>query len=616
MDQNERLNKGQSDAVMHADGPCVVIAPPGSGKTKVLTLRVGALIKRHGVSPKHILVVTFTRAAAQQMRKRYLKDCKEEQSEVTFGTFHAVFFRILQESLQMGAKLDGCQTDHSLRILTEKEKKQILTAIVNQTKERRERFSDTEQLCAYISRRKNRKEAEDDPDAEQGMQEIWAEYCDTCKRLGVLDFEDITDCCARLLQDERNVRILAYWRERYRYFLVDEFQDVSPTQFSVLRMIAAPHDHLFVVGDDDQSIYGFRGADTGLMLSLPTYYPTIRMCYLTVNYRSGRRIVDAAGRLIAQNRLRYEKEVTSGRSLEGVVRIVVCSEKKTQTRVICDALFDIPETETAAVIVRTNAQAAEMERLIGQAGILACTAHGNDPGSVYEHPAAKDVLAYLTLAGGSASGQECMEAMLRIINKPYRAVSRRAVIASGGSMEALCRFYDDHEQMMKTLHSFQAQLQCLSRLPPFAALAYICRGIGYERSLPDETVRGGMARAEAIRALRILRQEAKEMRDQREWLYAAADGRTRPVLPKAPPCKIQILTMHACKGLEFDHVVIPNLNEGVIPNKKAFLPEEIEEERRLLYVAMTRARKTLLMTCIHKQGDQKFQMSRFLRGFL
>ncbi len=653
--------------MMHTDGPCVVIAPPGSGKTKVLTLRVGALIKRHGVAPKHILVVTFTRSAAEQMRDRYLQNCGKQDTEVTFGTFHAIFFRILKESLQMGAKLDGYGMGQPLKILSEKEKKQILTAIVNQTDGRRAQFSDLEQMSAYISRRKNRMEAGigteaehaaaeaganaeaehaaaeagTDMDEEAAADEIWAEYCEACRELGGLDFEDITGLCGRLLRDRRNAGILAYWRDRYRYLLVDEFQDVSPIQFSILRLIAAPRNHLFMVGDEDQSIYGFRGSDTKLMLALPSYYPKIRTCYLTVNYRSGRKIVAAAKHLIMHNKLRYDKEITAGNAADGIVRIAVCSEKRTQMHTICEALRRVPENETAAVIVRTNAQTAETERFLGQAGIRIAAARGRRTENVYAHPVAKDVLAYLTLAIGvshtrngaetaraastltcmetarSTSAQENFEAMLRVINKPYRAVSRHAVIESGGSVEALIRFYEGNEKMRKTLLLFWEQLQCLACLPPFSALAYLCRGIGYERALPEETLKGGEARQEALTVLGVLNREAKEMRDHKEWLRAAADGRILPMQAgETKESPIRVLTMHACKGLEFDHVVLPGLNEGVIPHKKAFLPEEIEEERRLLYVAMTRARKTLLMTCVHKQGDQKFQMSRFLRDLL
>ncbi|MCM1538921.1 MAG: ATP-dependent helicase [bacterium] len=666
MNQNEQLNRGQSDAVAHTDGPCVVIAPPGSGKTKVLTLRIGALIRDYGVPAKHILVVTFTRAAAEQMRERYLQSSGKTDTEVTFGTFHAVFYRILKESLQMGAKLDGYRMGQPLRILPEREKQEILTSIVNQRKERRAQFPDREQLCAYISRRKNRMEAENRleagnsrdgagrgagaisaaekhaaGDTEAIGEEILREYGEACRELGALDFEDITAGCLKLLQDERNARILSYWRDRYRYFLVDEFQDVSPMQFSILRIIAAPRDNLFVVGDDDQSIYGFRGSDTRLMLSLRAYYPHIRTCYLTVNYRSGKRIVDAARHLIIQNKLRYQKEVAAGGTADGTVRLVVCEEKKTQTRAVCEALRSIPEDETAAVIVRTNAQAAELERLIGQAGIRIAAARGRKEKNIYEYPVAKDVLAYLTLAAGGMSIQNCMrstggasvqncmrgtdsaasspeqlEALLRIVNKPYRAVSRQAVIASGGNLTELLRFYEGNAAMEQILRSFQRQMQCLRGLPPRAVIPYLRRGIGYERTLPEEPVRDGEARAEALAVLAALEREAGDMQSQKEWLRAAADGRRIFSPPGGTPCRMQVITMHACKGLEFDHVVLPYLNEGVLPHKKAFLPEEIEEERRLLYVAMTRARKTLLMTCVHKQGDQKFQMSRFLRDLI
>lgn len=661
------------DAVMHADGPCVVIAPPGSGKTKVLTLHISTLIDCYGVLPEHILVVTFTRAAAGQMRERYLLCRDEVQTRVTFGTFHAVFYQIVRESLQMGAVLNGYQTSQPLQILSEKEKKQILTSIVSQSEERRGRFGDIDQLCAVVSRRKNRMEAEgmqegaageaslsvdeekqytegednrpegkrysegkdnalegkrytggkDDTPGENRREDeteleesIYRDYCRACRELGRLDFEDIADCCKRILQDGRNERILAYWRDKYRYLLVDEFQDISPVQFAILRMIAAPNDRLFVVGDDDQSIYGFRGADTKLMLTLPEYYHGMNICRLTVNYRSGKKIVAAARRLIEHNCLRYDKEIAAGKTEEGNVRVVVCPEKKTQMRILGETLLQIPADETAAVILRTHAQAEEIKRAAAQFGVRAAVKQEKRGAGLYEHPVAKDVLAYLKLAVVSASGKTDIESLLRIVNKPYRGVSRHEVIRSGGSLGELCRFYEESAPLMGMLRLFQKQLSTLAGLPPSAAFSYVCRIIGYEWKMPGKTVKATERETEAQSVLALLLQEAGKMKSLDEWLAAADSGVLLSEAQEEKQGHILVLTMHACKGLEFDHVVLPYLNEGVIPHKKAFLPEELEEERRLLYVAMTRARKNLLMTCIHKQGDQKYQMSRFLRELI
>lgn len=673
MKQKEQLNRGQMDAVMHADGPCVVIAPPGSGKTKVLTLHISTLIDCYGVLPEHILVVTFTRAAAGQMRERYLLCRDEVRTRVTFGTFHAVFYQIVRESLQMGAVLNGYQTSQPLQILSEKEKKQILTSIVNQSEDRRSRFGDIDQLCAVVSRRKNCMEAEgmqegaageaslsadeekrhtegednkpegkrytegrdnalkgkwytggkdDTPGENRGEDEteleesIYREYCRACRELGRMDFEDIADCCIRILQDGRNERILAYWRDKYRYLLVDEFQDISPVQFAILRMIAAPNDRLFVVGDDDQSIYGFRGADTKLMLTLPEYYHGMNICRLTVNYRSGKKIVAAAKRLIEHNCLRYDKEIAAGKTEEGNVRVVVCTEKKTQMRILGETLLQIPADETAAVILRTHAQTEEIKRAAAQFGVRAAVKQEKRGAGLYGHPVAKDVLAYLKLAVVSASGKTDIESLLRIVNKPYRGVSRHAVIRSGGSVGELCRFYEESAPLMGMIRLFQKQLSTLAGLPPSAAFSYVCRIIGYEWKMSSKNIKATERETEAQSVLALLLQEAGKMKSLDEWLAAADRGVLLSEEQEEKQGHILVLTMHACKGLEFDHVVLPYLNEGVIPHKKAFLPEELEEERRLLYVAMTRARKNLLMTCIHKQGDQKYQMSRFLRELI
>lgn len=209
-----------------------------------------------------------------------------------------------------------------------------------------------------------------------------------------------------------------------------------------------------------------------------------------------------------------------------------------------------------------------------------------------------------------------MESLLRIVNKPYRGVSRHEVIRSGGSLGELCRFYEESAPLMETVRLLQKQLSTLAGLPPSAAFSYICRIIGYEWKMPSKTVKATERETEAQSVLALLLQEAGKMKSLDEWLAAADSGVLLSEAQEEKQGHILVLTMHACKGLEFDHVVLPYLNEGVIPHKKAFLPEELEEERRLLYVAMTRARENLLMTCIHKQGDQKYQMSRFLRELI
>lgn len=624
------MNRGQSDAVGHSEGPCVVIAPPGSGKTFVLTGRICELVKKHGILPEKILVITFTRAAAEQMRKRYQEMSGEADNQVTFGTFHSVFFRILRQSLQMGAVLGGGCADH-IQILSEQEKNRILTALVNSIKNGREEMPDTEQLREFISKKKNRIEAEKETASvtkTQGsiMESVFRSYCAECARRGYLDYEDIIIACKEMLENKRNDRILKFWQERFLYILIDEFQDISPMQFSVIRMLAEPRQNLFVVGDDDQAIYGFRGSDSKLMLELSRFYPDIRTLFLTVNYRSGERIIRTADRLICHNQFRYPKTISAAQKEGGAVRVVVCTNAEQQSRCLLERLTEKPQGESLAVIVRTNAQAAAVRRMIERAGMqYAKTDRVKAPEC---HPAARDVLAYFCLAGigaDAASGQEeRLEAMLLIANKPDRSIAREAIVQCGGDPDKLLAFYDGNALMQGIVTKWKKQLTVLAQMPPHAAVRYVQKGIGYEEYILRQSGRSRAAQEEALQILSYLHQEARGFTDMREWMSAIqgkgqAQGGTvmqGGTATQEDRDAIHVLTMHACKGLEYDHVVIPDVCEGLMPYKRAFLPEDIEEERRLLYVAMTRARKTLLMTCIHKQGDHKMQMSRFMKEIL
>ncbi len=665
MDWKQEMNRGQTDAVRHAEGPCVVIAPPGSGKTAVLTRRVCELTARRAVPPHRILVITFTRAAAAEMRERYLKLSGKEDTEVLFGTFHSVFLRILRQSLQAGAFLDE-RYPRQLRILSEQEKKRILTSVVNSIREGRDRLPDTEQISEWIGKRKSRLEMGEDAQADLSGGEEQADllalvfrlYCEECARGGRLDLEDITRCCRDMLKHQKNEGLLNDWRDRFRYILIDEFQDISPMQFALVRMLAWPRRNLFVVGDDDQAIYGFRGSEPRLMLELGQYYPDIRTIFLETNYRSGKRIVHAALRLIGNNRLRYPKTVRSGTGCEGEVRAVVCAEKQEQEHRLLEWLG--ARTGSVAVIVRTNAQAAAWGRVFDKAGVRTAA---QSAARWRMHPAVKDFFAYLMLAdaenGGVWQAPALLEAMLRVAGRPYRAVARYAVIRCGGSTDRLYEDYEGNAPMQGVIAKWKRQLKLLGKLPPSAAVEYVQKGIGYEDFLLSDPEKSEAAREEALQALARLREEAKRQKSIGEWLRRAAqeeeresgfsaqeeerengfsareerrtgslseqegertDGSVRKGADKLAPdgekSVVRILTMHACKGLEFDHVAIPDVNEGMIPYKRAFLPEELEEERRLFYVAMTRAKKSLLMTCVHKQGNHKMQMSRFMKELI
>lgn len=602
---NNQMNQDQSEAICHLTGPCIVIAPPGSGKTFTLTKRIEYLTTKAGVAPESILVITFTKAAAAEMKARYLSLTGETQTAVSFGTFHAVYFGILRGSFSYDGKA----------LLTPAQKLRLLGDVCEPFKEKLpdEQQIEPEQILEELSRMKNQGKKLQEyetlaMDAEL-FREISTQYLNACKREKKLDFDDMVLFCKEAL--ETHPEVLKRWQERFRYILVDEFQDINAIQYDVLRMLAAPENNLFMVGDDDQSIYGFRGSDPSLMLSLQKDYPDIREIHLKNNYRSAGEIIKAAGKLIKNNKLRYEKEVIACAGGRGTVKFEVFEEDEKQQKAILDFIKSLKKTSDIAIITRTNALLPKFAKLLSIGGIPFVSREKiKNP---YEHPAVKDVEAYLKLAIGEAGRTD----FFRIMNKPLRYLARIAVPADMENWaDALKSYYSTKPYMMRILCAFEEQLGYIRRFSPFAAINYIRRGIGYEDAVTEELVQE-TEKEEYVRTLGMLQSMARDYDSHRMFLKALQDKRKafeRSMDISAEPSEgVTLITMHGAKGLEFENVILPDLNEKIVPHKRAYLPESVEEERRILYVAMTRAKQGLYMTAIQKGGNQKKEISRFIK---
>lgn len=603
-------NPAQTEAIRHGDGPMLVLAGPGSGKTTVITNRVLYLLTRRGVPPERLLVVTFTKAAAAEMRQRFAHLSGRSRPSVTFGTFHAVFFRILRYAYNYSAQ----------SIVRESQALRLLTAILDRldpalSKEPDLVLSVLQEIALYKGNHRGLPgEAGSAYLPKSCSAEIFfaafREYDRALRDRDLVDFEDMLLLTWELLTARPD--ILAFWQSRWRYILIDEFQDINRLQYEIVRLLAAPENNLFVVGDDDQSVYGFRGSRPELMLRFPTDYPSAKTVLLNVNYRSPEPVVRAALRLISANETRYPKALTAWRKDGEPVRMrrfETCSE---ENRFIVESVRALREKQTPlsqiAVLYRTNAQPRSLVRALQEAELPYCL-HGRLP-CLYDSVHVLPVLAYLRLASG---GRRRSDALL-IANKPLRYLQRQAFPSETVDWEQAKSWYraQGKEYVAERLLRLQYDLSMLGGMNPYAAIHYIRKIVGYDKHLADSL----HAPEDAFELLDELLEDARSFLTIPEFLAHADAVRWQEKENAAGTnrCKdgVALMTFHGCKGLEFPYVFVIDCNETLLPHKRSLLPEQICEERRLLYVAMTRTKEALCLCSVRKRFGKELPESRFL----
>lgn len=606
------VNESQYEAIIHREGPALVIAGPGSGKTTVITQRIKYLIEHHQVKPEEILVITFTKAAATEMQSRFLHIMNTESSHVTFGTFHAIYFHILKQAYHYQKN----------NILTEKEKYKFLKEAMQSieycseiAQENTLLQSDYMQLILQeISQIKNQgipveQYTSNSIDAVT-FRQIFIRYHKILCENRKLDFDDMVLQCYQLFSQRSD--ILQGWRNRFQYILIDEFQDICPMQFDVIRQLAFPQNNLFIVGDDDQSIYSFRGASPKLMLAFPTIYPDAKTIILNVNYRCRKEILQASTSLISKNSQRFKKEMVSNIKTEiedNVVRYYQYHEEDEQYKAMISYITKYVEHggkyADIALLFRTNIGASKMaERCIAfQIPFEMKETIQN----IYTRFFAEDIIAYVRFA----LGERKRSVFYQFMNKPVRYIQRNALHGENVSKEELLLYYRDREYVCRAVEQLWMQLIMLREMSPFAAINFIRKGIGYDSYL--EKISNGKREElrEWMEQLDNIQKTAKTFETLGEWLqYIENYSVEIQNVKKVTGDVVEIMTMHAAKGLEWKQVWIPDLNEGIIPHKKAELPEEMEEERRMLYVAMTRAKEKLILSSVVSQTDNRYRIEK------
>ncbi len=602
------LHPNQIHAISHGTGPMLVLAGPGSGKTTVIIQRIRRLTEKMGVSPYRILVITFTKAAAEQMKTRYA--ALQGKTGVMFGTFHSIFFRILRQAC--GYSLE--------QVLSEDERRNTMQKLVTEARisvQDQEEY--IQQFFSQYSLMKNQLQDVSDfmPEGlpKDEFVALTKKFDGWKRRNEKIDFDDmLTECYEVLSQDEK---VRKAWQDRFDYILVDEFQDVNRAQYACLQMLAAPKNNLFVVGDDDQSIYGFRGASPSFMLDFPKDFPGTEKVFLDVNYRCSGRIIRLASQVIGTNMSRYEKNIKGDRDLGERINVFVAKDSGEEAELIAQKIARLLEEgmpiEEIAVIFRTNIQGGAFARALFRRGI---PYHLRDGGfHLYDHWIARDLAAYLFLA----ENRDSDASLLRIVNKPKRYISKDLLAEAEQMPYGLLRSLHVCPSLQKWqaehLESLEEDLRQIQKRKPYEALRYVRKVVGYDEYLSDyaayrkaslsnmienadeitETAKGTESGTEFVRKMEELSRQMKEQSKQK--------GNTHGVT---------LTTFHGAKGLEFGAVFLPSLAEGIIPYEKGRKGSALEEERRLFYVGLTRTKDRLFLSFTENRYEKPLKPSRFL----
>lgn len=650
----EKLNKNQRQAVLKGKGPQMIIAGPGSGKTHVIMHRLlylvtygpiyhtnivpqklnttdMELIKRnpkasnakdllyyYKIRPDNILVITFTKSGAEEMKSRFYNMTEKEvphYKKITFGTFHSVFFRILKSVYHYSLN----------EVLKEDEKRLILKQIAKELQieyeDEQEFISDLQNEIGLI---KN-----DLIDLSyynsmvlpsEQFRKFVLYYGEYKRKNNKIDFDDMLYDCYVLLKNNR--KVLEFWRSKFKYILIDEFQDINKVQYEIIKLLSAPDNNLFIVGDDDQSIYKFRGARPEFLLHFPQDFTNAEKVILNVNYRSTREIVSASNRVISNNHNRYKKKIKTINEAGEQPLFIQSEDGENEAVRIAEWIKSCQKRGIAyrdiAVIFRTNLQARALVEMMLDLNIPFYLR--DEIPNIYDHWVAKDLMAYINCSMDYNDN----ESIERIINKPKRYISKGIIFEAkkkdGSLLKNLYNLPNMKRWQIDKFEELNFHLSRLRKKGPVDAISYIRKKIGYN----DYILEYAQYRNIGVKGLKELLDEIQESSKNfitcTEWLSHIQmvrkeinEGKRRN---RDRQDGVTLSTMHGAKGLEFEGVCIAGAVEGVIPHSKSTTIGELEEERRLFYVGMTRAKRHLVISMVKKRYEEKVEPSRFIEEMI
>ena len=608
------LNENQQKAVEHTNGPMMVLAGPGSGKTAVITARAAFLVA-NGISAHNILVITYSKAAATEMEQRFKNLYDHSAPPVTFGTFHSVFYRILRQKKNYNLEQifgEGERRTLIRAFLTEMNydmDDEFLSSVINEMSLVRNELHD---MTHYHS----------NTIGAEHFKELLQRYNDHKAEAGKIDFDDMLCQTYELLRSDE--KELAYWQNKYTHIMIDEFQDINSVQFETVKLLASAKNNLFIVGDDDQSIYRFRGARPEFLLNFPQDYPGTSQVTLETNYRSTDQIIKCANRLITGNTMRYAKNI-KGTEVQGITPIILTAPDQNREAIqIAERIRTLwkngADLNEIAIAFRLNMQArAFMDAFLNMN--IPFKSRDEIP-TIYDHWIAEDLFAYLRVARRLGLRQKVGydPDATRVINKPFRFISKAFLQGLKKSDQDLFRVYNYsdslHMATKANIEELHSELLAASKRETSDAIKYIRRIINYNQHITDTCEYRKLRPTGLFEIADELQEAAKEFPDPLEFIAHAKDAaELAKAAEQTGPC-CTLTTLHSAKGLEFERVFIAGAIEDLIPSARSKTAAEIEEERRLFYVGLTRAKRELYISTIKSKYDRPALPSRFLEGLL
>ena len=613
----DKLNENQLKAVNHLDGPCMVLAGPGSGKTRVITYRIANMVVNKNIKPTSILAISFTKASSIEMKNRALSLSNDfRMNKVTYGTFHSVFFRILRyfENYNIESILD----EKTKRIGL----KNILKGLNIENADDDETIGQVINEISYVKNElMDKRDFKSEVLTNDEFIKVYNFYEEYKQQMNKIDFDDMLIKTYELLKN--NKAALDRVRSVYRYILVDEFQDINKVQFEALKLIANPSNNIFVVGDEDQSIYGFRGSRPDFLLEFEEYFSNTKKVLLDINYRSKGEIINIANRLIEKNTNRYEKVIKCGQGNGAKVNYISPEDSEEEAVYIAKDIKnkvqeDYTEYTDFAVIYRTNIQSRALVDVFMDMRITFVVK--DSIVTIYDHWAAQDILAYLRIGVNPNSNKD----WIRIINKPFRYISKdnlNLIKDEPDFINSLINKCDLHPKQVKTINDLDIDISYVKGLNPKNAISYIRTTLDYDRYILDYCTNRKIKTNGLIEILNELESSATNFKTIQEYLEHIERVKSEIVDNKnnKETDGVIFTTMHSAKGLEFKNVYIIGANEGTIPHEKSYeiddeekKNDQIEEERRLMYVAITRAEENICISSPINKYGKRVSKSRFV----
>lgn len=605
----EGLNDKQYEAVINTDGPCLVIAGAGSGKTKVLTHKIAYLMQEKDIKPWNILAITFTNKAANEMKERVEALVGDDAKDMWIGTFHSICVKILRRFI------DRIGFDHSFVIFDTSDQRTLIKECLKDLKIDDKMFTDRIVQFEISNAKNDMKEPEEYEAMVKGdyrrekIASVYNLYQRRLKENNAIDFDDIINYTIKIFKE--NDDVLDYYTNKFNYILVDEYQDTNKSQFTLIRLLAKAHGNITVVGDNDQGIYSFRGADISNILNFEKDFKGTKIIKLEQNYRCTQNILNAANSVIKNNEVKYKKKLWTENEEGALPTFHVSDDEYDEGRYIVEEINHLRREEyykysDFAILYRMNSQSRAIEEILGREAIPYKIVEGL---KYFERKEIKDIIAYLRLINNTSDNL----ALKRIINEPKRGIGKTSLdkiqaiseqtgipmyqIIKEADQYGLSRVYSNAQGFIEVIEDL------ISKKDEYTItelIKHTLKETGYTKALEDENsieAENRIENLEEFLTIAVQFEEEEADNDLSTFLEGITLSSDIDGMDEEEE-SVTLMTLHSAKGLEFPVVFLVGMEEGIFPGYKSIgEPKELEEERRLCYVGITRAKNNLYLTC-------------------